>query len=305
MIQYAGLVLVIAVFGLLTQGRILNSFNMKMVIKQLVVLFILCIGLSAVYAHGGFDISVGAVIALCAMAATFAMNVTQSVFAGFIVAIAIAVGLYLINIVVAIQFGVMSTISSLAIMFIARGIVQFIAYTKSENINVNIDASFYYSNTGFMVFLMIVVAVIGILLFNYTGFGKQNRAIGDNPLAAAQSGVKVNRVKMLAYAFAGFCTGIAALMYTVREGTITDKAGSGMEMSVIIALILGGMALNGGSKAKISAAIIGSITFVFLNNGLTMAGVSTNAVFFVKGTIFLAIIFLTLRKQGDQKALPR
>lgn len=304
-IQYAGLALVIILFSFMTDGRLLSVINLKMITKQLLILFILCIGLIFVYSHGGFDISVGAVLALCAVTSTFVMNKTGSIVLGFIVSIAISTVLYLINVTIANKFGLMSVISSLAIMFVARGIVELIVYSRSTNIAINIDASFLYENAGLMAGVMIVTAVFGIIIYNYTKFSKQNKAIGDNPVASMQSGVNVEKTKVIAYLIAGVCVGIASIFYVFREGTITKTAGSGFEMNVIIALIMGGMVLNGGSRSKISSAIIGAITFVFLNNGLTMSGVSVDAVSFVKGIIFLAIIFITLRQSKNIKELPR
>jgi ribose transport system permease protein len=75
-------------------------------------------------------------------------------------------------------------------------------------------------------------------------------------------------------------------------------------MDVIVALILGGMALSGGSRSRMSSAFVGSITLVLLNNGLVMVGVMPEVVSLVKGMIFLVVVLLLLRRPATE-VMPR
>ena len=74
-------------------------------------------------------------------------------------------------------------------------------------------------------------------------------------------------------------------------------------MDVMVALILGGMPLSGGMKSKVSAALIGSFSYILLTNGLTLSGVAANNVPLVKALIFAVIVIITSRKKGV--VLPR
>ncbi|WNS46676.1 ABC transporter permease [Paenibacillus sp. MMS20-IR301] len=305
-IQYAGLALVIIIFAVLTGGDLLSSFNLRTVIKQLAVLFTISVGMVFIFSHGGMDISVGAVMALSSMTAIYTLNAGAPLAAGILAAVAVSVLCYLLNIVMAIQFGLMPVISSLSVMFIARGLVTYKVSTATEKLGVTDTEQLKLlgRNIPFMLVLLTVVGVTGIILFHYTKIGKYSRAVGDNPQAAAQSGVQVRKVRITGYAIAGLLVGFASVLSLARSTVISENTGSGLEMDVIVALILGGLSLNGGSKAKMSSAIVGSITYILLNNGLVMVGVPTEVVSLVKGTVFLLVVFLLLRRPHSE-VMPR
>ena len=76
-------------------------------------------------------------------------------------------------------------------------------------------------------------------------------------------------------------------------------------MDIMIALILGGMLLSGGSKSRMSAAIVGSITYVILTNGLSQLGLADSYVLIIKSVIFIIMIATTLRRSSTVRAMPR
>ncbi|ULO06548.1 ABC transporter permease [Paenibacillus sp. 19GGS1-52] len=305
-IQYAGLALVIVVFAILTGGDLLSSFNLRTILKQLAVLFTISVGMVFIFSHGSMDISVGAVMALSSMIAVYTLNSGAPLAIGILAAVAVSVICYLLNVFIAIQFGLMSVISSLSIMFIARGLVTYNVSTASKKIGVmnSEQLKLLGRNIPFILIFLVLVGLIGIVLFHYTKIGKYNRAIGDNPLAAMQSGVQVKKTKVIGYALAGVLVGFASILSLARSTVISENTGSGMEMDVIVALILGGLSLNGGSKAKMSSAIVGSITYILLNNGLVMVGVATEVVSLVKGIVFLLVVFLLLKRPSSE-VMPR
>lgn len=306
-IQYGSLILVFIVFLISTGGRIFSAYNFKVLISQITPLLIMSTGLVFVFAHGGMDISVGAVIGLCSLVSVVVLNATGSVFLVLLVCVLIAVVLYVINCGVSEMFGLMSTISSLAIMFAARGIVTYYVSQTTQAIRVN-DSSLlqlFQSNYGFMIAMCFIVVFVCWVLFSLTKLGKQAKAIGDNALSARQSGAKVNLVKMLCYVVAGVAVGIASVFTLARVGSVSENMGSGREMDVLIALILGGMNLSGGSKSRISSAVIGSITYVILSNGLSLSGVATQYIAIVKGILFVVIVLLTLRQSFNVREMPR
>ncbi|MCZ0702505.1 ribose transport system permease protein [Natronobacillus azotifigens] len=305
-IQYSSLLLVVVIFTVLSDGKLLSSINIQTIIRQLVVIFTISVGLVFVFSHGNMDISVGAVVALSSMVAAFSLNAGAPVWFSTMIAMSVSVACYLLNIYVANQFGLMAVISSLAIMFIARGIVTYIVSTTNMSIRVTeIAVLNLYNNLTFMILSIIIVGIIGVVLFNYKKIGKQNKAIGDNMLSATQSGVNVKKSKVISYIIAGLLVGYGSMFSLARSLTVSENSGMGLEMDVIVALVLGGMALSGGSKSKISSAIVGSITLVLLNNGLTMIGVPAEVVSLVRGIIFLLVIFLILRRPRSEKVVPR
>ncbi len=305
-VRWVGLIAVTLIFGIWSEWNLLSEYNINGMIETATPLIIACIGLTFIFAHGGMDISSGAVIALSALLAVLTMNATGSIILGILVAMLVSVICYIINAVVTNQFGLMSTITSLSIMFIARGIVTYVCQlTPNESISIaNVDVTLFKKNHIFMIVVTFVVVLILTVVFNYTKIGKASKAISDNVVSAQQNGVKVNLIKILDYTIAGFCVGLASIFKMSYTGVVQSTTGNGFEMDVLVVLILGGMSLSGGADTKVSSAVIGSITYVLLIKGLTIIGLDPSYVVLIKAIIFICVIFITAKK-SNLNIMPR
>ncbi len=307
-IQYASLIFVIVLFGILTEGNLFSVYNLKALIGQVAPLMIASAGVFLMFANGSMDIASGAVSGLCALISAFIINATESVGLALFVSVITAIALYLFSCTVSIKFGLVSMIASLAVMFMARGIITYVCSLMPSTI-VKLDnyqiLQPFKTNTVLQIVTAVVLVSVCWILAAFTKIGKGARAVGDNPVSAAQSGIRVDKTKIICSVIAGSCVGIVSLFSLARAGSVTKNIGSGMEMDIMVALILGGMNLSGGFKSKFSAAVIGTITFRLLSNGMTMAGVPTNYVSLIRGIIFLAIVFATLRQSKTIKEMPK
>lgn len=101
----------------------------------------------------------------------------------------------------------------------------------------------------------------------------------------------------------GVTVAIGAFIMLTRTGSAGKGTGTGFAMDVMICLILGGMPLSGGMKSKVSSALVGTFTYVFLSNDLTTMGVDLNMINFLKAVIFIIIVMITCRKRDG--VLPR
>jgi ribose transport system permease protein len=307
LIQWGSFLLVVILFAILTKGKIFSKYNLKTLVGQSVSLMIMCCGMVFVFSHGGFDIASGAVVGLCSLVMVLTINATENVGLSILISIVLAIALYGLECFISVKLGLIPTIGSLAIMFSCRGIITYVCSLSDGVVHINNFALIknLKSNWVLQLVMMIVVALLCVFLFNFTKIGKKEKAMGDNLVSAEQSGVHINAMKYFSYLFAGLLVGIASIFVMARSGNIGKSIGSGTEMDIMIAIILGGMNLNGGSKSKMSAAIIGCLTYRLLSNGMTMSGVPTNYISLVKGLIFLVIIFLTLRQSKNIKEMPR
>ena len=153
---------------------------------------------------------------------------------------------------------------------------------------------------GLKIAVLLVVLVISFFMFNYTRFGKYERAIGGSEVVAKLSGVNVARYRTLAHVLAGAYTGIVAFFATARASTVYPASGQSFEMDVLIALVLGGLSLSGGSSTRIRCAVLGALTIALMENGFILVGVDPNAIQGIKGLIFIAtVIFSYERKKGQ------
>lgn len=305
-VQWLGLLMVLAVFGIWSKGNLFSAYNLGTMLESVTPLVIVCVGMTFIFAHGGMDISSGAVVALSSLTAVVVMNSTNSLILGVLASTIVAVICYEFNAVVTNKFGLMAVITSLAIMFSARGLVTYICQqTPNDSISVvSVSLNLFKKNHTFMIILMLVFVAILTIIFYFTKLGKGAKAIGDNALAAKQNGVRVNLTKMLCYAVTGISVGIAAMFKLGAVGKVQSATGNGLEMDVLVVVVLGGMSLSGGANTRISSAVVGAFTYVLLLKGLTIIGMNPNLVLLIKAIVFLAVIYVTSQR-NNLKVMPK
>lgn len=302
-LSYGGLVLCIVVFSILSQGRLFNAYNIKILVQAVCVYAIMAMGAIFIYSMGYMDISVGSQVGVYCILCIVVTNKTGSLLAGFLTILALSLICGLINGYVAVMLGLPSIVTSIFLMSIFGGAQLLIMEKLAINsISIEYDMTFFKS-TEFMIFVIVVIALISIYLYNYTQLGEYVKSIGANELATSYSGVKTVKWKVLAYVFFGICVAVGAFMLTARTGSAGQGTGTGYAMDIMVALLLGGMPLSGGMKSKMSSSLIGSFTYVILSNGLNLAGVKVEYSYVIKAVVFLAVILVTCRKKDG--VLPR
>ena len=101
----------------------------------------------------------------------------------------------------------------------------------------------------------------------------------------------------------GICVGIAAFFYLTRLGVVRSNSGRGVEFDVMIALVLGGFPLAGGSNARFRSAIIGAVIVTILSNGLTLWGLGPELVAGVKGLLFVTVIAVSYDRSAMKEMI--
>ena len=109
----------------------------------------------------------------------------------------------------------------------------------------------------------------------------------------------MERTRMAAYLISGVTVGIGGFILMARAGSVSTSTGQGLEMNVITALVLGGVPLSGGSRAKMVGALIGSFSVILLRNGLIILGINERVIEGIQGLVLLIIVFLTYMKNND------
>lgn len=150
-----------------------------------------------------------------------------------------------------------------------------------------------YAGIPISVLILLVVALVGVFITNYTTFGRYLYAIGGNADAARLSGIN-NKAKVLqVYALLGALTGIAALIFTARVGSATPDAGVLKELDAIAACVIGGASLVGG-RGTIFGAILGALIMASLDNGMSLLNVRDFMQDIIKGSILVAAVGLDM-----------
>lgn len=307
LMMFGGLAFCIVFFSILTPlfgQSIWSPEKLATLVSDVIVLALLSIGAVFVYALGNIDISTGKQIGLYATLMVFLQQETGSLAWGILLSLVIAVIIAVINAAAGELLHIYAIIPSVVFMFILSGLSTVI-YTNLGRRSISLydyDYSIFKNPWLMLAALVVESAVVGFV-FNYMKMGKYVKAIGANAVSSQQSGVSIIKYKILAYIVMGVCTVVAALFQMGYTGSASDSTGTGLEMNVMIALILGGMPLSGGMKSRVSSALIGSVTFSLLNVGLPLIGVPANMVFMIKAVIFVTVVLITCRKRGG--VIPR
>jgi ribose transport system permease protein len=139
--------------------------------------------------------------------------------------------------------------------------------------------------------VMIVVAIVLTAVLRFTPYGFRVRAIGSNPEAATFSGISIPRVRVQTLVLVGLLSGLSGMLGLAFFISGDPNIGTGFELQVIAAAIIGGTPLRGGS-ATVVGAMVGAILLGVVNSGLVYFNVPINWSAFATGAVILAAVSL-------------
>lgn len=289
-----GLIVIIAVFALMTGGQIISSKSIRLILSQVYPLMIAGTGVFMVMTLGSLDFSQGSILGISSIviSALSFYNIPLSILGGILTGAAIGA----LNGFFHVRFRIPSFIVTICTMYLFRGLCAFL----TTNAPVAATPTITALNQDWLKLLITCAVLLAVfILFHFTRLGIGLKAVGAGEKAAAYSGVRTDRMKLLVFIAAGAITGIAAFVNVVKVGSITATAGNQFETQILIALVLGGLPISGGAKVRFSNIVIGTLISLILGNGLVMLGLDTAMQQLIRGMIFLAVVALTI----DRKSL--
>jgi ribose transport system permease protein len=253
-----------------------NVFN---VLRGMSTIGIMAIGETMIIITGGIDLSVGSVLAASAML-TARLMYTGVVSPWVAVLIGIAFGTLLgaVNGLIITRVKVTPFIATLGMLSIARGLAYLLASGLQGTVASNVpmrDEAVNFLGSGYVgpvpvpVIEMIVLVIIFSLFLRSTVLGRQIYAVGSNEQGARLSGVPVNLVKLFVYTVTGALAALAGIMTAGLLETSATNAGTGSELDVIAAVVIGGASLAGG-EGTIIGSIIGAAIMAVLRNAFVL-----------------------------------
>ncbi|KAB2334924.1 sugar ABC transporter permease [Cytobacillus depressus] len=266
--------------------------TISLMLKASAILLVMAVGQSFVLFTANIDVSVGAIMGLSA--AVCGVLLTNGVNVWFVVLAVLMVGTItgLINGVGVSYFKIPSIIMTLGMLGIIRGVM--LLYTEGMWIE---DIPNYYKKLSGLsllgvalpVWLTVSILIIAHIYLTKTKFGRYFFAVGDNEAGARLVGLPVNKVKMLAFAFSGISASIAGLIFVMNIGFVPNQTGSGIELQVIVAAVLGGVSLTGGA-GSVAGAGLGAIFFTVINNSLVYLKIPAYWNDVISGLLLLVIV---------------
>ena len=294
--------IVLGLFMSIASDRFLSSANLFNVARQISINGILAVGMTFVILSSGIDLSVGSVMAfsgtiMAGGMVNMGLPPIMAVLLGFAVGSLIGfVNGFLVS------YGrIPAIIVTLAMMEIPRGLG--LLYTGGYPLS-GLDPSFSYIGRGYIgpfpvpVVIMAVVYILAYIILNHMPLGRYIYAIGGNEEAVRLSGIKVKKVKIIAFLISGFTASVAGLIMTSRLMSGQPNAGVGFELDAIAAVVLGGTDIAGG-RGHIFGTLLGAAIMGVLANGLNLMGISPYVQRIFKGLIIILAIAYSNYKKED------
>ena len=300
-----------------------TASNMENLMSGFSFIAILAIGQSFPILMRGIDLSIGAIVALAGMV-VFDLALIVHLPGYLILPLALVVGTLAgaLNGAMIVYLRLQPFIATLATLAAYRGLVYSISgrqlvpglsttpisdpwITGLEtyfDIGTRLGVADFIRLPWFPLSFFILIALLLVFqtLLLHTKFGRDLYATGGNLEAARLAGINTRLMTISAYAFSGFCAGVAALLLVARLTTATEALGNGMEMTAIAAAVIGGVSLQGGI-GSVAGPVLGAFLLGVIMIGLTLFGVSQFVQQILTGAILLAAIcydrYLVVRRQ--------
>lgn len=272
------------VANILNQGRLIAEIGLVALPMTLIIV------------TGGIDLAVGSILGLSAIVLGIAWK-GLGLPLGAAMAVSVGAGILAgcCNGLLITRMRVPPLITTLATLALFRGIAEGLSQARSVR---GYPEWFFFLGQGeiagipVQVIILVVMVALFWFLLAKTTLGRSLYAIGSNEVAARYAGIPVDRIKVLAYGLSGLMSGLAAVIFVSRVSTTRSDMGSGLELDVIAAVVLGGTSIFGG-RGTIVGTILGFLLIGLLKNGLALTGVKGDATIVVIGLVLILAILVS------------
>jgi rhamnose transport system permease protein len=313
----AGIAVMLALFSIcvgLIEPRFLTVETLRIVLLAVPLIMVAAMGEMMVLVARHVDLSIGSILGFSAIAAgmVFRDRPDLPLFVGFAVAIVSGGLLGFFNGLIVTIFELPAIIVTLGTLSLYRGLLFILSGARQIDPNDIPEPLIRMAQTSpigipWIVIIGFVVALATYLFLTYSQVGRQIYAIGSNPVAAPLRGIRVMPVTILVFTLSGALAGLAGIIYAARFGYVNPGiTGVGFEFTVIAAVVIGGVSINGG-VGTVLGTILGVLLLGAVQVALPVLGVSgfwQNAIY--GGIILIALVIdRTVRRGGVRGLLAR
>jgi ribose/xylose/arabinose/galactoside ABC-type transport system permease subunit len=265
--------------------------------RQMSELTIMGVAMTFLLTAQELDLSVGSIYGLCALTMTLiTQNLGVNLWLSLLIVLMLAAVIGVVNGLITTRGRIPAFIVTLGMLYILRGIALVESPWPVSGLE---NPSFFAALDGkigqvpIQIFWMIGFVIVGSLVLRRTTFGYHVRATGSNRAAAELSGIRVRRVKVVAFVLTALSAGFAGAMSFTHLGSASPLAGTGYELTVIAAVVIGGTALFGG-EGTVIGTFLGAALLTIMRNGLVqLGGEGRLQDAFLGGIIIVAVLIHT------------
>jgi len=299
-------ILLVSLLVLATQtDRFLTTGNLLNQGRLMAEVGLVALPMTFIIITAGIDLSVGSIMGLCAIMLGVAwQNLGLPLEVAIVVTLATGALAGAMNGWFITRIGVPPLIMTLASLALFRGLAEGISQARSVR---GYPEWFFGLGQGEVLgvptqlWILVAAILVAAVVLARTTFGRSLYAIGHNETAARFSGIPVDRYKLAIYTLSGLMAGLAGYIFVSRVSTTRSDMGTGLELDVIAAVVLGGTSIFGGT-GSILGTVLGVILIQLLKNGLALTGVKGDATIVVIGSVLILSILITNWLRGRQEA---
>jgi len=300
-VRESGIIVVWIVFVAITvsiEPRFASQQEAQFILANTTIFALLALGETMVIVSRNVDLSIGSVVGLSAYvsASLFGKIHGIPILVVFLVGLGIGLAVGVANGLMVAIGRVPSLVVTLATLYIVRGLDilivggnEVVAQTL-PNAFIQIPRAGIYGVPYLAIAIAVVIGIGAYYLRSYRS-GRELYAIGSNPEAARLAGIAVGRRVFTAFAVSGAIAGVAGVLWAAQYQTVDSNAGTGYELTVIASVVVGGVAIFGGSGSAVGAAI-GALLLQTINSALYVLGISPFWDQAIAGALLLAAITL-------------
>ncbi len=292
-------------FGLTTKN-FLSPSNLRNLLLQVSTIGIAAIGMTMIIITAGIDVSAGSIVGVVAVIVGKSALMGINVWVIFIFAIIVGMLLGSLNGYIISYIGIPPILVTLGTMSFLRAMVYQLLEGRWIGSYPPFPDAFRKIGTGTMyglptpVWIMLILLVIFMYYLMYRPTGRYIYAVGNNQDAARVSGIPVKRVLFSVYVMAGMLYGIASFIIASRTGIVQTNTGSGFELSVIAATVLGGTNILGG-EGTVIGSMLGALLIAVIKNGMILMNLPALAEGLIVGAIIIGSVLADILKSREEK----
>lgn len=263
--------------GSILSDQFLSVQNLLNLLQQSSFVGIVSIGMTFVILVAGIDLSVGAVLALTGMLVSILLGTGMNPILAIVITLITGAFLGFVNGFVSTKFKVPAFIATLAMMVSARGLA--LLSTNGEPIY-DLPEGFtalggnVFGKIPFTAIVWIALTIVALVILKYTTFGRKIYAVGGNEESSRLSGIPVEKYVTWCFVIAGLLAAVAGILMSAWLTVGQPTAGTGLELDVIAAVVIGGTSLMGG-KGSIGGTFIGVLIMSMIVNIFNLLGLSS------------------------------
>ena len=284
--------------GMYIISALANGYDLRIgfevIISNATLVGLVATGATYIFASGSFDLSLGSNMLLSAIIGGAVGIQTGSIWAMVLTCIAVAVTLSVLNALLASFFNLPVFIMTIVMMNVYGSISTLLFTTLGTNAKISVPFAMVtaLNNTWFRIALIVAFELFCCFIFYLLKIGRKQKFLGGNPFCARLSGIKPKTLTVISFALAGIGIGLASFAMIVETPTLSASSGSSVGMNMLIALVFGGMNMNGGPGSRMYSALLGAFSMAFLDSFMNIFVTGSWYLQIVKGVLFVVVVFL-------------